>query len=136
MVKFILVTHGNIGKEMIKYLKIIMKELPPIQSIPIFHKDSPEKIRTKIERGISKKPSPQGTLILTDLFGCTHYKQCASLLKTNNVEIVSGINFPMLMKLATIQNDLSLTKLTNYIKDYGKKNILATKEVAQGNKEE
>ncbi|OGP16080.1 MAG: hypothetical protein A3I75_06370 [Deltaproteobacteria bacterium RIFCSPLOWO2_02_FULL_50_16] len=129
MVNILLVTHGDIGKEMLQCLQTILKETPNIKAVSVFHNQSPSEIHAKIEKELSSND----TLILTDLFGSTHCNQCLTFLNKGNVEIVSGFNFPILMKLSTMKDELTLSELAIYVKNYGQKNIVSAKEVVKGN---
>jgi mannose PTS system EIIA component len=130
MTNILLVTHGKIGEEMIKCLKAITKEEPPIKVLSISHDFTPEEIHEKIDQTIHNGTDANTkTLILIDIYGATHFNQCADFLKDDNIEVIAGINLPILIKLSTMQDDLSLSELTNYIKEYGKKNIISAKEV-------
>ena len=129
----LLVTHGSIGKEMVASLHSILKIDPKIDVVSVFPNDSPDSISAKIQHIIEEKRRHSGWLILTALYCCTLFNQCLPFLDKADVEIIAGVNFPILMKLATMKDELSLTELVQFIKTYGQKNIVSAKEVVKRN---
>ncbi|MGB9628553.1 MAG: PTS sugar transporter subunit IIA [Thermodesulfobacteriota bacterium] len=130
MVGVIVVTHCNLGKELIAAAELVVgEELKQFQSVSIDPKESFEQIREKIIEAIRKVDGGQGVLILTDMYGGTPSNISLSFLEEKKIDVITGVNLPMLLKLATYQNDMDLEQLAAYITDYGQKNINLASEV-------
>ena len=85
--------------------------------------------RRKVEEAIQKADQGEGVLLLSDMFGGTPCNLCLSFLDAPKVEVVSGINLPMLIKLASLKEAKKLSEIADFIKSYGQKNITRASEV-------
>ena len=125
-----MVTHCRLGEELIAAAKLVVgEELKQFQSVSIDPKEGSEEIREKIIAAIRKVDEGQGILILTDMFGGTPSNISLSFLEEKRIEVITGVNLPMLLKLAIYQNDRDLESLANFITDYGQRNINLASEV-------
>ena len=88
-----------------------------------------EEIRKEISTAIKKLDQGRGVLILTDLFGGTPSNVSLSFMKEGKVEVVTGVNLPMLLKLTDVRDKMPLNEFTHFIKDYGIKNICVASEI-------
>lgn len=130
MVGVVVVTHCNLGKELIAATEMVVgEELRRFQSVSIDQKEDSEKIRKKIIDAIRKVDEGNGVLILTDMYGGTPSNISLSFLQENKIEVITGVNLPMLLKLATIQNEKNIEELAIFITNYGQKNINLASEV-------
>ncbi len=128
MIGVLVVTHGNLGSEMIKAAEMIKGELTGVYSISIDSEKGVEDIKKEITGAMKKIDTGDGILILTDLFGGTPSNISLSFMREGKVEVVTGINLPMLLKL-DIRKDKSLTDTASFIKEYGRKNISLASEI-------
>jgi PTS system mannose-specific IIA component len=108
---------------------VVGEDLKQFQSVSIDPKEGSEEIREKIIAAIRKVDAGQGILILTDMYGGTPSNISLSFLEEKRIEVITGVNLPMLLKLATYQNDMGLEALAAFITDYGQKNINLASEV-------
>jgi PTS system mannose-specific IIA component len=129
MIGVLVTTHGNLGVEMIKAAELIKGKINDVLHVPIDQSQSVDELNKEISTAIKKLDSGQGVLILTDLFGGTPSNISLSFMKEGKVEVVTGVNLPMLLKLATYQNDMDLVSLAVFITDYGQRNINLASEV-------
>ena len=130
MVGVIVVTHCHLAEEMICAARLVVgEELKQFQSVSIDPKEGSEEIRDKIIAAIRKVDDGQGILILTDMYGGTPSNISLSFLEDKKIEVITGVNLPMLLKLATYQNDMDLEALAAFITDYGQRNINLASEV-------
>src|SRR4030043_225152 len=130
MVGVVVVTHCHLGKELISAAELVVgEELKQFQSVSIDPKEGSEEIREKIISAIRKVDGGQGILILTDMYGGTPSNISLSFLEEKKIEVITGVNLPMLLKLATYQNDMDLEGLAAFITDYGQRNINRASEV-------
>jgi Phosphotransferase system, mannose/fructose-specific component IIA len=129
MIGVIITTHGNLGSELIKAAELIKGKLEGVSYISVDQTNGMEEIKKQISSSIKKLEQGQGVLILTDLFGGTPSNISLSFLKEGKVEVVTGVNLPMLLKLYDKRQEMTLKDFALYIKDYGKKNIYLASEV-------
>jgi PTS system mannose-specific IIA component len=88
-----------------------------------------EDLKKEIQNAIKKLDHGKGVLILTDLFGGTPSNISLSFMKEGKVEVVTGVNLPMLLKLSDVNEAITLNEFATFIKDYGKKNISLASEI-------
>ena len=119
----VIVTHYRLGEEFLHALRLIVPEAPEFGSVAIEPSQSVNEMRELILAGIKAADGAGGVLILTDMFGGTPSNIALSFLEEQNVEVVTGINLPMLIKLATLRDEPPLSDLATFIKEYGQRNI-------------
>jgi len=130
MVGVVVVTHCHLGKELISAAELVVGEvLKQFQSVSIDPKEGSEEIREKIIAAIRKVDEGQGVLILTDMYGGTPSNISLSFLEERKIEVITGVNLPMLLKLATYHNEMDLEALATFITEYGQRNINLASEV-------
>jgi PTS system mannose-specific IIA component len=129
MIGVLITTHGNLGSEFLKVAEMIRGTLKDVMHISVDQTKSVEDLKKDINAAIKKLDQGQGVLILTDLFGGTPSNLSLSLLKEGKVEVVTGVNLPMLLKLSDTREKMNLKDFANYIKEYGRKNIYLASEI-------
>ena len=129
MIGVLITTHGNVGNELIRAAELIKGHLKRVTHISIDHSKSAEEQKKEIGLAIKKLDQGQGVLILTDLFGGTPSNLSLSFLKAGRVEVVTGVNLPMLLKLRDMKEDMGLAEFAKFIQDYGKNNISLASEL-------
>ncbi len=129
MIGVLITTHGNLGKELIQAAELIRGSLKGIISVSIDQTKGMEDLQKEISSAIRKLDRGKGVLILTDLFGGTPSNISLSFLKEGKVEVITGVNLPMLLKLPDIREGMSLKEFAQQIKDYGIKNISLASEI-------
>ena len=130
MVGVVVVTHCHLGEELISAAELVVgEELKQFQPVSIDRTEESEDIREKIIAAIRKVDAGQGVLILTDMYGGTPSNISLSFLEEKRIEVITGVNLPMLLKLATYQNDMDLEALAVFITEYGQRNINLASEV-------
>ena len=130
MIGVVIVTHCHLAEELICAAQLVVgEELKQFQAVSVEPKDGSEAIREKILTAIRKVDSGKGVLILTDMYGGTPSNISLSFLEDKKIEVITGVNLPMLLKLATYQENFDLEQLAAFITDYGQKNINLASEV-------
>ena len=130
MIGVVVVTHCHLAEELICAAQLVVgEELKQFQAVSVGPKDGSDMIREKIVAAVRKVEGGHGVLILTDMYGGTPSNISLSFLEERKIEVITGVNLPMLLKLATYQNDLSLEELAAFITDYGQRNINRASEV-------
>ena len=113
----VLVTHYGLGSEFLQALRLIIPDAPDYRSVSLDPAQSVETMRKLIEEAILQANAGEGVLVLTDMFGGTPSNLALSFLDDHPIEVVTGINLPMLIKLATSQDDLALADLAGVAGD-------------------
>ena len=132
MIGIVVVSHSNIGCEMVCATTRIIPEANHMMGVAIESNDPPESIRKQIAEAVKGVDQGDGVLILTDMFGGTPSNICMTFLEPQKVEVVSGFNMPMLIKLANIKSDAGLMETVHFIQKYGQRNIVIASEVLAG----
>lgn len=133
MIGIVVVSHGNIGCEMVAATRRIFPEAAHLCGVAVESNDPPESIRQQIAQAIAGVNQGEGVLILTDLFGGTPSNICLSFLEPQRVEVISGFNLPMLIKLANLKPGASFAETAAFIQRYGQRNIVIASHVLAGN---
>jgi PTS system mannose-specific IIA component len=125
----VIVTHYRLGEEFLQALRLIVPDPPAFEAVSIDPKQSVEEMRRAIAQALAKVERGQGVLVLTDMFGGTPSNIALSFLAEHRVEVVTGVNLPMLIKLATFGEEKPLEELAPFIKSYGQRNISVASEI-------
>ncbi len=135
MIGIVIVTHRQLGDSLIDAAQFIVDSKPEhIESVSIDLNEKVEVLRDKIAKGIKNVQSDEGTLILTDMFGGTPSNLSYSFLEEGRIEVLSGVNLPVLIKAINSRPDMELTKLAECLETYGKKSISMASGILKGNK--
>lgn len=129
MVGGVVVTHGRLAIELVSAAEIIVGQIQHIIAASIGWNDEVEQGFHEIERAIKKVNQGQGVLILTDMFGGTPTNVAMTFSKPGEVEIITGVNLPMIIKMASQQKGETLDELARKVRDQGQKNIYLASEV-------
>jgi PTS system mannose-specific IIA component len=125
----VIVTHSRLGEEFLRALALIVPDPPKFEAVAIEPGDSVDEMRGAIDAALTAADLGGGVLVLTDMFGGTPSNISLSFLDDRRVEVVTGVNLPMLIKLGTLREEKSLEDLARYIKDYGQRNISMAREI-------
>jgi PTS system mannose-specific IIA component len=135
MIGIVIVTHRQLGDALIDAAEFIIGDRPDTMvSVSINLNENVDKLREKIAAGIKKVDKKKGVLILTDMFGGTPSNLSYSFLEEGRVEVISGVNLPILIKAADIQTDMELSELAEHLESFGKKSISLASGILKGNK--
>jgi mannose PTS system EIIA component len=128
MIGIVIVTHGELGTELLRTAQEIVGKFPSVEAVSVQASEQIDKARKKIEASLQRVSDGSGVLILTDLFGGTPSNLVLSYLETGRLEVVTGVNLPMLMKLPSLQKERALHTLADSLAKYGQRNILVASE--------
>lgn len=136
MTGILVVTHGNLASTLIETLDFIMgKEQDRVLPISIDIKEDPDNLRKKIKQGISKVSQDKGVLIFTDMFGGTPSNLAYSFLDEGKIEVISGVNLPLLLKAVTARKkSMDMEALANLLVEHGKRSISLASGILKGTK--
>ena len=135
MIGIVIVTHGQLGKALIDAAEFVLGNRPNnLVSVSIDLTKNADKLREKISEGIVTVNEKTGILILTDMFGGTPSNLSYSFLEEGQVEVISGVNLPILIKAVNTRKDMELGKLAISLEAFGKKSISLASGILKGNK--
>jgi len=128
MIGMILVTHGKLAEEFLHAMEHVVGDQKALATICIGPNDDMEKRRRDIAAAIKKVDDGEGAIILTDLFGGTPSNLAISLMKAGEVEVIAGINLPMLIRLAKARKCMNLHEAACAARDAGRNYITVASE--------
>ncbi|MEQ9641355.1 MAG: PTS sugar transporter subunit IIA [Alphaproteobacteria bacterium] len=123
MIGMVLVTHGRLAEEFIAATEHVVGPQQAIRAVCIGPDDDMEQRRNEIIQAVADVESGDGVVVLTDMFGGTPSNLAISLLEKGNVEVVAGMNLPMLIKLATVRKTEPLAVVVEKAQEAGRKYI-------------
>lgn len=119
----VLVTHGQVANELLAAAETIIGPIRHMTAVSIGWHDDVDAASNEIERAITRVSEGRGVLILTDMFGGTPTNIAAMFLKEGEVEVVTGVNLPMVIKLAGQSGNESLPDIAAHVRDQGREGI-------------
>jgi PTS system mannose-specific IIA component len=123
MIGVVVVTHGQLATELVNAAETIVGELPQFAAVSIGWHDDAEHAREEIGRAIERVQSADGVLLLADMFGGTASNLAITFLETNRVEVITGVNLPMLIKLSRLQRSTDLLAVAQEMREHGRNAI-------------
>jgi len=123
MVGGLIVTHGRLAIELLNAAETIVGEIHHVAAVSLGWHDDVDTAASMVEKALERVQSPGGVLILTDMFGGTPTNIASTLLDEGRVEVVTGVNLPMLIKLAQVEGAQSLAEVARLVRDAGQKSI-------------
>ena len=132
MIGLVIVTHGGLAGEFRAALEHVVGPQTQLETISIGPDDDMESRRADILAAVKHADSGKGVVVLTDMFGGTPSNLAISVMNEANVEVIAGVNLPMLVKLASVRGDKDLKKAVDLAKESGRKYISVASQVLAG----
>ena len=129
MIGLVLVTHGRLAAEFITAMEHVVGPQEAIEAVCIGPDDDMEERRKDIAKAIKAVDKGNGVIILTDLFGGTPSNLAISLMKTENVEVIAGVNLPMLIRLEGARKAMAVHAAVAAAREAGRKYISVASEI-------
>ncbi|MFN3869321.1 MAG: PTS sugar transporter subunit IIA [Hyphomicrobiaceae bacterium] len=123
MIGLVIVTHGGLAKEFRAALEHIMGPQQQIETISIGPEDDMVERRREIVAAVARADSGRGVILLTDMFGGTPANLAISIMDDAKVDVIAGINLPILVKLASVRDEIDLREAVVVARDAGRKYI-------------
>lgn len=120
----VIISHGQLASELIAAAETVVGDVAHLAAVSIGWHDDAEMAKAEVERAISNVSDGSGVLILTDMFGGTPTNIAAVFFRSGEVEIVTGVNLAMVIKLASPGKDVSLADLAKEVEEQGKESIV------------
>ncbi len=132
MIGMVLVTHGHLATEFRAALEHVVGPQKQIETVSIGPDDDMERRRKDIVEAVKQVDTGSGVVVLTDMFGGTPSNLAISVMEGAKVDVVAGINLPMLIKLASVREDSSLQDAVTCAQDAGRKYISVASKILSG----
>jgi mannose PTS system EIIA component len=129
MIGLVLVTHGRLAIEFVTAMEHVVGPQTDVESVCIGPEDDMEARRTDIATAIAKVNTGNGVIVLTDLFGGTPSNLAISLMETGQIEVIAGINLPMLIRLESARRRMNVVDAVAAAREAGRKYISVASEV-------
>jgi PTS system mannose-specific IIA component len=132
LIGVVIVTHYRLAEEFLQAVQLIVGELENFHAIGLDPANSPESMRTRIDKAIREADRGDGVLMLVDMFGGTPSNLCLSFLEEDRIEVVTGLNLPMLVKVARLRTPMPIHEVAELAREYGRRNISVASDVLSG----
>ncbi len=132
MIGVVVVTHGQLATELVNAAETIVGDQPGFAAVSIGWHDGVELARDEIAEAIARVDSGSGVIVLTDMFGGTPSNLAITFLAETRVEVITGVNLPMLLKLAGTRDVADLRELARRIREDGRTGIWVASDLLRG----
>lgn len=132
MIGVVVVTHGQLATELVNAAETIVGDLANFFAVSIGWHEDVQDAREEIEAAIDKVRQPGGVLLMTDMFGGTPSNLGLTFLEKDKIEIITGVNLPMLIKAASIKDGASLIDVARALREHGKNAIWVASDLLSG----
>jgi PTS system mannose-specific IIA component len=132
MIGVVVVTHGQLAIELVNAAETIVGDLPSFAAVSIGWHEDVQDAREEIATAIGRVQGPDGVLIATDMFGGTPSNLGITFLEPNRVEVVTGVNLPMLIKAASLRERQDLTEVARLLREHGRNAIWVASDLLKG----
>jgi len=131
LIGIVVVTHGNLAEELISAVKFVLSEEPSVKLAGVSLDPSKEfdTFKKLIEDSIKTVDGGDGILLVTDMFGGTPSNISLTFLEEEKIEVISGVNLPMLLKLSTLKSDVKLSDAIKIAEKAGRDNIIVASKL-------
>jgi PTS system mannose-specific IIA component len=132
MIGVVVVTHGQLANELLNAAEMIVGDLPQFTAVSIGWHDDVNEAREEIVQAIERVRGDQGVLLLTDMFGGTPSNLGMTFLEKDKVEVITGVNLPILIKLAGLRQSQDLLAVARQMRDDGRNAIWVASDLLRG----
>jgi PTS system mannose-specific IIA component len=132
MIGVVVVTHGQLAAELVSAAETIVGDLPRMRAVSIGWHEDVQDARQEIEAAITAVSGPEGVIIATDMFGGTPANLGITFLETGKIEVVTGVNLPMLIKLAGLRDTSNVLDAARQIREHGRNAIWVASDLLSG----
>lgn len=129
MVGLVVAAHGRLADELVATASQIVGPLKKIATLSVDPSASPDEIRASMKSAVTSVDDGDGVLVFADLIGGSPCTQSLSLCKQARIEVVTGVNLPMLLKADSLRAELPLNELAHTLATYGQKNICCASDL-------
>src|SRR5262245_6609698 len=132
MIGVVVVTHGQLATELVNAAETIVGDLPNFAAVSIGWHEDVQDARGEIAAAVERVKGPEGVLIATDMFGGTPSNLGITFLEKDAVEVITGVNLPMLIKAANLRDQQNLTEIARSLREHGRNAIWVASDLLKG----
>jgi PTS system mannose-specific IIA component len=132
MIGVVVVTHGQLASELVSAAETIVGDLPQMKAVSIGWHEDVQDARQEIAAAIAAVAGPEGVIVATDMFGGTPANLGITFLEAGKVEVVTGVNLPMLIKLASLRDTATVLDAARQIREHGRNAIWVASDLLNG----
>jgi len=130
----VVVTHGQLAIELVNAAEMIVGDLPQFTAVSIGWHDDVNDAREDISQAIDRVRGEAGVLLLTDMFGGTPSNLGMTFLEKDRIEVITGVNLPMLIKLTSLRSSSDLLAVAREMREFGRNAIWVASDLLRGDK--
>ena len=130
MVGILIISHGRLAEALISTVQSLVGDLKGVRGVSIWPNETKENIKDRIRKSMEEVDDGNGVVILTDILGGTPTNLTLSYLQEETVEVVTGVNMPMLLTISSYRDGRSLREVGKLAKESGRRSIILAKEAA------
>lgn len=134
MIGVVVVTHGQLAIELVNAAEMIVGDLPQFTAVSIGWHDDMNEAREDIVQAIGRVRGEEGVLLLIDMFGGTPSNLGMTFLEKDHIEVITGVNLPMMIKLANLRKSSDLLAVARQMRDDGRNAIWVASDFLRGEK--
>jgi PTS system mannose-specific IIA component len=134
MIGVVVVTHGQLAVELLNAAEMIVGDLPQFTAVSIGWHEDVNDAREDIAQAVERVKGDGGVLLLTDMFGGTPSNLGMTFLQSEQLEVITGVNLPMLIKLASLGGSSNLLAVAREMRDHGRNAIWVASDLLRGEK--
>ena len=134
MIGVVVATHGQLATELVNAAEMIVGDLPRFTAVSIGWHDDVNDAREEIAQAIERVRGAEGVLLLTDMFGGTPSNLGMTFLEKDRIEVITGVNLPMVIKLAGLRSSSDLLGVAREMRDHGRNAIWVASDLLEGEK--
>jgi len=132
MVGAVVITHGELGKALLDAARMIKGGMDKIKPVTIEDYNDVDALRERLLHAVSEVDGGDGVMVFTDLFGGTPTNIAMSILEDRDVEIMTGVNLPVLIKFDSLRDGKSLREVATFLEEYGRKSMAIAGDMLRG----
>ena len=134
MIGVVVVTHGQLANELVNAAEMIVGDLPQFAAVSLGWHDDVNDAREDVAQAIERVRGEEGVLLLTDMFGGTPSNLGMTFLEKDRLEVITGVNLPMLIKLAGLRSHSNLLAVAQEMREHGRAAIWVASDLLRGEK--
>ncbi len=134
MVGGVIIAHGQLAESLLKAAEDITGKVKNVRTVSVGQGEATEKISQRLEAAIKGVKKNDGVIIFTDMFGGSPTNIALSTLKEGEVEILTGVNLPVLLKFLNYRSEMKFAELVRKLKEHGQKSIVLASDILKGKK--
>jgi mannose PTS system EIIA component len=134
MIGAIIITHGSLAASLLEAAELISGKVENVKTVAVKSSDATDNVRNLITSAVKEVNRGQGVVIFTDMFGGTPTNMALSVLEVGKVEVITGVNLPIILKFINHRGEKTLQELVPLLKEYGQKSIVLAGDMLKESK--